>query len=64
MIIFLFVPGAEERMSDDLPPNEYYELFKPEYSLHITPDPELVNKNNRKQLEQVGRTSRCQVLAS
>lgn len=48
------VPGAEEDMEDELPPNEYYEYFGPDYRLHIPPEKDLVNKNKREALEKVG----------
>ena len=28
--------GVEDEVPDDLPPNEYYEYFKPDYRLHLT----------------------------
>lgn len=28
--------GVEDTIPDDLPPNEYYEYFKPDYKLHLT----------------------------
>jgi hypothetical protein len=28
-------PGVEDQVPDDLPPNEYYEYFKPDYKLHL-----------------------------
>lgn len=28
--------GVEDKVPDDLPPNEYYEYFKPDYKLHLT----------------------------
>ena len=27
--------GVEDTIPDDLPPNEYYEYFKPDYKLHL-----------------------------
>jgi hypothetical protein len=52
-LVAVFLAGEEGNMSAELPPNEYYELFKPEYSLHIQPVPDLANANSRKQLDQI-----------
>jgi len=40
-------------MQDDLPPNEFYEYFAPDYSLHIKSIHGMENKNKREQLDKV-----------
>lgn len=52
------IPGHEHEMQDELPPNEYYEYFGPDYRLHIPPDKKFANTNKRDALEKV-----CSVLA-
>lgn len=42
-------------MQDDIPPNEYYEYFGPDYKLHIPPEEDIDNKNKRDALEKVRR---------
>lgn len=41
-------------MQDGIPPNEYFEDFGPDYSLHVVVDGALVNHNKREVLEKVG----------
>ncbi|GBF93503.1 histone deacetylase [Raphidocelis subcapitata] len=48
--------GVEASVPDDLPPNEYYEYFKPDYKLHLTPDATLKNRNDQGSLARVLRT--------
>jgi len=45
--------GAEEAMTDELPPNEYYEYFGPDYRLHIPPEKDFDNRNKREVLEKL-----------
>lgn len=40
-------------MQADMPPNEYYELFKPDYSLFIKKDPGMRNDNTPNKIEKV-----------
>jgi hypothetical protein len=42
-------------MRADMPPNEYYELFKPDHSLFIPKDDAMRNDNSRQRLDQVRR---------
>lgn len=48
--------GADGTMSDNLPPNEYYEYYGPDYRLHLDVDKERVNLNKRETLEKVRNT--------
>lgn len=43
--LFLFFSPPE------LPFNEYYEYYGPDFNLHIQPDPTMANKNTKKDLE-------------
>eukprot|EP00877_Chromochloris_zofingiensis_P009868 jgi/Chrzof1/5134/Cz15g12200.t1 len=45
--------GKDGDLSDDLPPHEYYDLFKLDNQLHIPTDPDLENENPRHYLDQV-----------
>jgi len=45
--------GREELMQDAIPPNEYFEDFGPDYSLHIKVDSGLANHNKREALEKL-----------
>lgn len=40
-------------MQSDMPPNEYYELFKPDYSLFIKKDTAMRNENTALKVEKV-----------
>ena len=42
-------------MEEDLPPNEFFENFGPDYRLGINAIPGFENRNTREQLEKVGR---------
>lgn len=42
-------------MADDLPLNDYYEYFAPDYKLHIPVDCSVPNMNKREHLEKVSR---------
>ena len=39
-------------MQEELPPNEFYEYFAPDYNLHINSVPGMENKNKREQLDK------------
>lgn len=43
-------------MPKDMPPNEYYELFKPDHSLFISKDEQLRNDNTRARIDQIRAT--------
>lgn len=45
-------------MQADMPPNEYYELFKPDYSLFIKKDNTMRNDNTPQKMEKVRAVSR------
>ncbi len=45
--------GHEREMQENIPPNEYYEYFAPDFSLHIPSDKLLENCNRRDVLERV-----------
>lgn len=45
--------GLGETMADDLPLNDYYEYFAPDYKLHIPVDCTMPNWNKREHLEKV-----------
>jgi hypothetical protein len=45
--------GQAGSMRADMPPNEYYELFKPDHSLFIPKDDAMRNDNTRARLDQV-----------
>lgn len=40
-------------MQADMPPNEYYELFKPDYSLFIKKDSTMRNENTAQKMDKV-----------
>jgi len=40
-------------MQSDMPPNEYYELFKPDYSLFIKKDTSMRNENTTQKCDKV-----------
>eukprot|EP00775_Hariotina_reticulata_P007102 gene7102-7315_t len=48
--------GQARNMRQDMPPNEYYELFKPDYSLFISKDESLRNENSKARLNQIRST--------
>lgn len=48
--------GMEEEMEDDLPPNEFYEYFGPDYALQIHSMPQMENRNKREHLERLRNT--------
>ncbi|GAX82654.1 hypothetical protein CEUSTIGMA_g10080.t1 [Chlamydomonas eustigma] len=54
--------GCEDQMQEDLPPNEFYEYFAPDYSLHINSIPSMENKNKRENLDKL-RTAVLQNLS-
>jgi hypothetical protein len=45
-------------MQSDMPPNEYYELFKPDYSLFIKKDNAMRNENTAQKIEKVRQWTR------
>lgn len=45
--------GFDEQMQQNLPANEFYEYFGPDYSLHINAIPGMENKNKREHLDKV-----------
>lgn len=45
-------------MQSDMPPNEYYELFKPDYSLFIKKDNAMRNENTAQKIEKVRQLMR------
>jgi hypothetical protein len=45
--------GCAADLPDNLPPNEYYEYYGPDYKLHIPTDPSKTNKNQRGYLDGV-----------
>lgn len=55
--------GKDGDLSDDLPPHEYYDLFKLDNQLHIPTDPDLENENPRHYLDQVSGISMNQAVA-
>lgn len=46
-------PTAPQELADDLPPNDYYEYFVPDWKLHLQPNPTMDNQNTRTYLEGV-----------
>lgn len=42
-----------EDISNDIPYNDYYEYYAPEYQLHLTPEPTMENTNRKDILESV-----------
>ncbi|WIA37846.1 hypothetical protein OEZ86_014700 [Tetradesmus obliquus] len=48
--------GQAASMRADMPPNEYYELFKPDHSLFIPKDDAMTNENSRARLDQLRAT--------
>jgi hypothetical protein len=46
-------------MRADMPPNEYYELFKPDHSLFIPKDDAMRNDNSRHRLDTVRCCGAC-----
>ncbi len=51
--------GRAHELPAELPPNEYYELFKPDHSLFIPPDARLANHNSPNRLDKVWVVSVC-----
>jgi hypothetical protein len=45
--------GQAQNIQSDMPPNEYYELFKPDYSLFIKKDTAMRNENTALKVEKV-----------
>mmetsp|Transcript_14673 Transcript_14673/g.34924 ORF Transcript_14673/g.34924 Transcript_14673/m.34924 type:complete len:422 (-) Transcript_14673:206-1471(-) len=43
----------EKELADDLPPNDYYEYFVPDWKLHLQPNPSMDNLNTRSYLEGI-----------
>lgn len=39
-------------LTDKMPPNEYFEYFGPDYTLHVAPS-NMENKNTRQQLDDI-----------
>ena len=52
--IFLEQTGVAlgHELTDKMPPNEYYEYFGPDYTLHVAPS-NMENKNTRHQLDDI-----------
>lgn len=44
---------APQEIEDDLPLNDYYAYFVPDWKLHLQPNPSVDNLNSRSYLEQV-----------
>ena len=42
----------ETPISDEIPYNDYFEYFAPDFKLHLTPSPSMENQNTRESLEQ------------
>jgi hypothetical protein len=62
LLCFIWQPwvggaGQAHNLRQDMPPNEYYELFKPDYSLFISKDEALRNENTKARLNQVSHHS-------
>eukprot|EP00798_Chlamydomonas_sp_ICE-L_P018498 gene18498-24996_t len=45
--------GREEQMAEELPPNEFYEYFGPDYSLSIKSKPDMENRNKKADLDKL-----------
>lgn len=45
--------AAGQELADDLPPNDYYEYFVPDWKLHLQPNPTMDNLNSRQYLEGI-----------
>lgn len=45
--------GQAQNMQSDMPPNEYYELFKPDYSLFIKKDTSMRNENTTQKCDKL-----------
>jgi histone deacetylase 1/2 len=45
--------ALDEPISNCIPPNEYFKFFGPSYRLHIKPDPELNNHNDKRTLNNI-----------
>lgn len=46
-------PARTQELEDDLPPNDYYEYFVPDWKLHLQPNPTMDNLNSRQYLEGI-----------
>jgi hypothetical protein len=53
LLLLAAAAGQAENMQADMPPNEYYELFKPDYSLFIKKDTAMRNENTSTKLDKV-----------
>ncbi|KAI9905957.1 hypothetical protein PsorP6_014034 [Peronosclerospora sorghi] len=42
----------DEEVSNDIPYNDYYEFYAPNFKLHLEPDPELENANSKEYLDE------------
>ena len=45
--------AVAQELADDLPPNDYYEYFVPDWKLHLQPNPQMENLNTRAYLEGI-----------
>jgi len=43
----------DEQLSDNIPYNDFFEYYGPEFKLHLTPNPSMANENSREYLENV-----------
>jgi len=43
----------DEQLSDNIPYNDFFEYYGPEFKLHLNPNPSMVNENSREYLENV-----------
>lgn len=41
-----------EEVSNNIPYNDYFEYYAPNFKLHLEPDPDLENSNSREYLEE------------
>ncbi|CAL8463701.1 g3235 [Coccomyxa elongata] len=46
---------VDQNIADELPPNDYYEYFAPDYRLHVTPHRHMDNNNPKPDIERIKR---------
>ncbi|EIE27745.1 class I RPD3 type histone deacetylase protein [Coccomyxa subellipsoidea C-169] len=46
---------VDQNIADDLPPNDYYEYYAPDYRLHVTPHRHMDNNNAKPDIERIKR---------
>jgi hypothetical protein len=54
----------EEEVSNNIPYNDYFEFYAPNFKLHLEPDPDLENANSREYLDECKYVKRAAVPSS